>query len=691
MHRLPLHRLAAAAVLALALPMAGAAQECKPVRTALVLAGGGAKAFAHIGVIQMLDSLGVRPDLVVGTSMGAIIGALYASGYNGKQIDSLTRALPLRSVFRGYEPRVPEALRPLPPVVVWEEGRRGLVLQTGAVREEEVNSLIGALMLRGNLMARGDFDSLSIPFRAVATDLESRDEVVLGQGDLAKAVRASFSLPLIFRPVRIDGRVLTDGGMSENVPVGAARRLGAERLIISTLSNEARGALDFDAPAATLSRLVEFLVVNRAVVNDGDVPITSDIRPYTAANFDVESLDSLVARGRLAARSELSHAACLPRRATVIRALPTHIARAKVGDAGYSETAEVLRLLRVAGEDTVNETRMRERLLRFGRYDAYRALWLNPVRRDSMLALEVELARAPRRTVAFGVAYDNTMAGRLWFGADDRRFLAAPLELGARITLGEYRRDVGLSLHYVMPAVGVRVLPLVAMAEGATENVRVFVGGSELPSIGIRELRLFAGPGRAPARGLRLRVGPEFLLWHEDVRGNRNVFGVRGVAEMGGRMNGSMLALDGSLNGAYRRGAFEGALALQAGRLTIRPRARVGWATSAAPLQNSFPLGGNEGFPGLGLTERRGYQELVFALLFRHPITGPVALRFEAMTGAVSSGQGFLQRGAGYDGEWLTGARGGIEVATPIGPVRFEYGSNDGGRSKGFVRVGTWF
>ena len=199
-----------------AAPVAG--QACRPAPTARVLSGGGAKGFAHIGVIEVLDSLGIRPDLVVGTSMGAIVGALYASGYSGREIDSLTRALPLGALFRGYEPRLPESLRPLPPLAVLEEGRHRLVLETSAVREERVSALINALMLRGNLAARGDFDSLPIPFRAIATDLNTREEVVLGSGDLAQAVRASFSLPLVFRPVVLDGRTRTDGGMAENVP-----------------------------------------------------------------------------------------------------------------------------------------------------------------------------------------------------------------------------------------------------------------------------------------------------------------------------------------------------------------------------------------------------------------------------------------------------------------------------------------
>src|SRR5262249_22821667 len=148
------------------------------------------------------------------------------------------QTLRLDAIVGRYEPRIPESLRPYPPLAALEEGRRGLSLQTGAAREEQVNGLISALMLRGNLEARGDFDSLPIPFRAVVPALANGDGVVLGRGDLAEAVRASFSLPLVFRPIQLDGRNLTDGGMTENVPVGAARRAGASRVIMSVLRAE---------------------------------------------------------------------------------------------------------------------------------------------------------------------------------------------------------------------------------------------------------------------------------------------------------------------------------------------------------------------------------------------------------------------------------------------------------------------
>ncbi|HEV8409631.1 MAG TPA: patatin-like phospholipase family protein, partial [Gemmatimonadaceae bacterium] len=224
------------------------AQTCAPAKTALVLSGGGAKGFAHIGVLEVMDSLGLRPDLVVGTSIGAIIGGLYASGYSGRQIDSLLRTLPIETMIRTYEPKVSAALGTLRPLAVWERGQRGYVLQSGAVREGEVNAFLTSLMLRGNLKARGNFDSLPIPFRAVATDVATRGPVVIGGGDLARAVRASAAIPVVLRPVQIGDQWLVDGGIAENAPVKVARQLGAQRAWISLLPFAGPDPKTFDDP-----------------------------------------------------------------------------------------------------------------------------------------------------------------------------------------------------------------------------------------------------------------------------------------------------------------------------------------------------------------------------------------------------------------------------------------------------------
>jgi NTE family protein len=232
------------------------APGCRPPRTALVLSGGGAKGIAQIGVLRTLDSLGIRPDLVVGTSMGAVVGALYASGYTGRELDSLARELPLSELFRTYQPRAPRSLGALQPLVVWEQGERSFNLQSASIVEAEINALVNAAMLRGNLLAGGDFDSLPIPFRAVATDLARRDPVVLSTGDLAQSVRASFAIPLLFAPERIGDRFLVDGGLAANIPIAVARAEGAEVVIV--VDATAHPAEAYDAtPLSSADRLVD--------------------------------------------------------------------------------------------------------------------------------------------------------------------------------------------------------------------------------------------------------------------------------------------------------------------------------------------------------------------------------------------------------------------------------------------------
>src|SRR4051812_11843236 len=274
-------------VQASALPQPSSRAVCAPVKTALVLAGGGAKGAAHIGVIRVLDSLGIHPDFVVGTSIGSIVGALYASGYTGREIDSLTAAYPIGSLFQPYRPRMPPLVGVgLRPLTVWETSGGQLTLQNGALHEGDVVALMNAMMLRGNLSARGDFDSLPVPFRAIAADLATKDLVVLRSGDLAQAVRASFAIPLVFTPVRIGERLLIDGGLALNVPVSVARELGAERVIVSRLDNTTAAPQPVGSTLGTANSLIGFLFLQKPdSLSPTDVMISTKVSQYGQLDF----------------------------------------------------------------------------------------------------------------------------------------------------------------------------------------------------------------------------------------------------------------------------------------------------------------------------------------------------------------------------------------------------------------------
>jgi NTE family protein len=422
-----------------------AAQTCRPARTALVLSGGGAKGIAHIGVLRAMDSLGIRPDLIVGSSMGAAIGALYASGYTGRALDSLSRLANLDQLFRAYRPRAPRSLGPLQPLVVWEQGDRGFHLQTPGIVEAEVSALVNAAMLRGNLMARGNFDSLVIPFRAVATDLATRRAVVLGRGDLAQAVRASVAIPLLFAPERTDsGRILVDGGLSANIPVRIARELGAARVIVSDATEHPADSLDGFSPITVADRLVQFLFHQGAdSLWEADLIVRPAIEGFTSLNFSPRNVAQLLAVGRHAADTVLPRFTCRTADGEPVRSIPSRITGLEVVGASQGEHLALERLLALRAGDSLDFNLVRSRVRRLGvTAEAYHSVWLGPTGRGDSVEFRLRLRRSARRVAGLGLTYDNELGGRMWAGLVDRRLIGAAAEGSAVLMLGELRREL---------------------------------------------------------------------------------------------------------------------------------------------------------------------------------------------------------------------------------------------------------
>ena len=662
------------------------AQACAPVKTALVLSGGGAKGLAHIGVLRVLDSLGIHPDLVVGTSMGAMIGGMYASGYSGREIDSLARALPIGELFRTYQPRAPRSLGLLQPLVVLEQGAGRFILQTATIRESEVNGLVNAAMLSGNLLARGNFDSLPIPFRAVATDLANREPVVLSSGDLAQAVRASFAIPLIFSPESLGGRLLADGGLAANIPISVAREAGAERVIVSDATERFPDSLNLYSPLALADRLLGFLFRQSAdSLRQGDVLVRPAVDGFTSLNFSAARVDQLIRNGATAADTVLPRARCLfgggaPRR----HSIPSRVSGVRIESSNPSERLALVRLLGLRLSDTVDLTLLRSRVQQLGQSEAFRAAWLSPRGSGDSVSFDVAVQRAARRVVGLGLAYDNELGGRMWAGAVDYRIFGLALEGSSAVLLGDLRQEllIGLRRNYQL---GRQLMTPTATTRLALESVRRFTpDGKELDPAITREVIGFLGLERAFGPGWQLALGMSGHAWHEPGR-SRSTAGV--AARVVKITNSNLPVLDGSIawTALYRRVVFEGAGALRFGPLQLRPRLRLGWGEQL-PRQATFPLGGDDGFPGLHIGERRGDREALAGLMLTYGLTGPFVARMELVTGRTAFGGSFL------DSEgWMTGVRAGVGAHTPVGPVRVEYGVAQNGRGALFIRLGRWF
>ena len=197
----------------------------------LVLGGGGAKGAAEVGVLKVLEEAGIKPDYICGTSIGSIVGGLYAAGYSAAELETMFQTqewlslLTDRSSSLASEPyKVDNDVTYIFGFPIIDRKAKGLGVMKGSSIEHMLDSMVCAKGCK-------DFQSLKIPFCCVAADIRSGTEVILREGSLARAMRASMAIPAIFKPVEIDDRKLVDGGMLNNLPVDVCREMGADIII----------------------------------------------------------------------------------------------------------------------------------------------------------------------------------------------------------------------------------------------------------------------------------------------------------------------------------------------------------------------------------------------------------------------------------------------------------------------------
>ena len=308
----------AGAVPAVSQPTAAPPASPTRPRICLVLSGGGARGMAHIGVLKVLEELKVPVDCIAGTSMGAVVGGLYATGMSAEDIEKTMQSVDWQEAFRDAPPRRDLAFRRK------QDDRNFLVrlplglkhgqvlLPKGFIQGQKLQETLRQLTLPFSNTT--NFDQLPTPFRAVATDLVTGDAVVMDRGDLSIAMRASISAPGVFAPVEYEGRVLVDGGLAENLPINVARAMHADILIVSDVSFPLQPRAALDSALSISNQMLAILVRKdsdrqKATLGPRDVLIEPTLGPTASTDFTVAA--TTIDRGEQAAEEVAAKLASL--------------------------------------------------------------------------------------------------------------------------------------------------------------------------------------------------------------------------------------------------------------------------------------------------------------------------------------------------------------------------------------------
>ena len=288
-------------------------------RIGLVLSGGGARGAAHIGVLKVLEENHIPIDAIAGTSMGAVVGGLYASGLSAADVERVMTSVDWQDAFRDSPARTDLNFRRkledqnfLVKFPLGLKGRR-FRLPRGLVQGQKLAQILRSLTLP--VAQIQSFDDLAIPFRAVATDIVTGERVVLDHGDLATAMRASLSAPGVFSPVDLDGRMLVDGGLSSNLPVDVARDMGVDMLIVVDCGFPLLERGKLESVATVSNQMLAILIrhntaLQRKTLVDRDIVIDPALGDFSSLDFtehekamDIGEAGARAVLGRLQALS----------------------------------------------------------------------------------------------------------------------------------------------------------------------------------------------------------------------------------------------------------------------------------------------------------------------------------------------------------------------------------------------------
>lgn len=683
-------------------PLAQTNASTQPPRVGLVLSGGSAKGLAHIGVLRVLEEAGVRVDVVTGTSMGSLVGGLYAIGYTPTELTDIVSDLDWPAIFRDAPPRRyaglerrltgPRSLLNFPIT----RGRLGL--PGGVIGGQRISMFLAELTWPVQTVR--DFRQFRIPFAAVATDIETGQAVRLDTGSVAEAMRASMSLPSIFEPVRLQGHLLVDGAVSRNLPAQDARELGADLVICSDVSGPLYQADSLRSFVDILIQSISFEMVasNAEQRKQCDVLIQPNVAGLSSASFD--RAVEWIARGDSAARAVLPRlreiAARAPRidtgeRSSVLNALERRVRVDSVEVGGVTGNRQ--RLLRRIAEritrDSVGRAAMQEVLERGFGTGQFQRVGYQITASGADTVLRISASPETRDRLGFGFRYDDRYRASLLFTARFRNWVRFGSSTTFDVRLGEQSRfgarhlevnPLGFPFTFQAEVSHTRT-PLdfydgdtrVAIASSRVTEIDGFAGvaltASATAGVRVKLEHASASSAVASQDTSQTRTYPtaSFIVWRDAL--DRPDFPTRGTA-FSGRSEWSFGP------DAFNQQVAEARVVVPlAGRVSGSVQANAGFNRGGGdvPLHYRFFLGG--AYPGAVYRERQvplaglAFQERSGAALAR----GSAALQWEVRRDVFATLRTDVGGVAEELGDVLSdpvaGVAASIGARTPFGPV----------------------
>lgn len=475
-----------------------AKKDTKPVKVGLALSGGGAKGFAHIGVLKVLDEADIPIDVVAGTSMGSIVGGLYAIGYTPERLEKIALSKNWNNIFsnrpaRQYQSILQKAYE--------EQNLLTFPFSDGSVqlpRSIIKGQSIAMLLYRLTQPYHGanDFTKLPIPFAAIATNLATGEGVRLDHGFLPDAIRASIAIPSIFEPVKIDTVSYIDGGIARNIPASDVRGLGADIVIASDVSSPLSPVDSLNSFISVMSQSVGFQIdaskeQQRKLT---DVIIRPNIKEYSPADFDKAEI--LIRRGEQAARKMLPQ----------LKQMADSIQYAQKNDIPELVLADTLLISQVnidGGNPYLRERlkkslqistpslntfkKLEYKLNKIYNSNTFSSLSyrLQPLSNQKGYSLNIDITAENQQSVGLGLRYDSHYKASLLFSSKFHKLLTSGDALLAKFRLGEQFKLEG---NYILPLTFYPKTDLTVTAKATRAPTDIYKKGQRVSTLDLERL-----------------------------------------------------------------------------------------------------------------------------------------------------------------------------------------------------------